>query len=217
MSPLRSIPDRTVNTPRGIALPVILLFLLVITITASFGIRRATLAEGMTRNQLDYEVSRQSAEAALRDAERDLLLVMPTGSMPTGATCARNEDRPIQAKTGLPFFGETCPRGQCRFHTAYYDTSNFTTLVNAQPWWPTAKDGLWGDNIPLTNCTFTGAVPIGTFTGTPQVRGVARQPEYLIEYMARGDDIVMRITARGFGADIRTETVLQSYFRPFQP
>jgi Tfp pilus assembly protein PilX len=44
---------------------------------------------------------------------------------------------------------------------------------------------------------------------------VARQPEYLIEYLAAGNDKVMRITARGFGADINTEVVMQSYFRPY--
>jgi len=165
-------------------------------------------------------VSRQAAEAALRDAERDLLLVLDTGLMPDGAVCPRNEDRPIRDKTGPGFFGETCPRGQCRQPLSYYDASNYTNDPpdNPHPWWPSGdKGGLWGNNSidDAGDCTFTGAVRLGTFTGTPAVRGVARQPEYLIEYMARGDDIVMRITARGFGADIGTETVVQSYFRPY--
>ena len=204
---------------RGIALPVVLLFLLIITVAASFGIRRATLAEGITRNQLDYEVSRQAAEAALRDAERDLRLVLPTGSMPGGAICTRDDARPIIDRTGPPYFGVTCPAGQCRQPLKYYDTSDYTAdpPKNPHAWWPTAKLGLWGNNTveKAADCTFSGAVPLGTFTGTPKVSGVARQPEYLIEYMARGDDVVMRITARGFGTDIKTETVLQSYFRPF--
>ena len=206
--------------PRGIALPVIMLFLLIITIAASFGIRRATLSEGITRNQLDYEISRQAAEAALRDGERDLLLVLASGTTAPGAICARGDERPIAERTGPPHFGDNCPRGQCRFPLAYYDTSNYTVAppTNPQPWWPsTDKGGQWGNNTvdDAADCAFNGAVPIGTFTGTPTIRGVARQPEYLIEYLARGDDVVMRITARGFGADIRTETVVQSYFRPF--
>lgn len=68
----------------GIALPVVLMFLLIITISAVYSIRRSTLAEGITRNQLDYEVARQSAEAALRDAERDLFAsytVKPTAAL----------------------------------------------------------------------------------------------------------------------------------------
>ena len=56
-------------------------------------------------------------------------------------------------------------------------------------------------------------MPLGTFTGTPGVTGVSRQPEYLIEYMQRGDDIYFRNTARGWGLDPNTEVVLQSYFK----
>lgn len=217
--PLRA--PATARAPRGIALPVILLFLLVITVAASFGIRRATLSEGITRNQLDYDISRSAAEAALRDAERDLLLVFESGKKPADAVCPRGEERPIVGRTGLPHFDTGCPRGQCRQLAAYYEASDYTAdpQVNPHPWWPSkaASGGLWAENTVKTAaaCTFNGAVPLGTFTGTPKIRGVARQPEYLIEYMARGDDVVMRITARGFGADIRTETVVQSYFRPF--
>ena len=199
---------------RGIALPIVLVFLLIITIAATFGVRRATLNEGITRNQLDYEVARQAAEAALRDAERDLVLV----TSPAAATCARAGDRPLLNRTGDPSFNTSCVRGQCRFDLAYYSTSDYTASppTNPQPWWPTTKLGLWNDTgvDPASSCTFNGAVPIGTFTGNPKVSGVKRQPEYLIEYLKRGDSTVFRITARGFGADINTETVVQSYFKP---
>jgi type IV pilus assembly protein PilX len=213
----RTLPDAA-RRARGIALPVILLFLLVITVAASFGIRRATLNEGITRNQLDYEIARQAAEAALRDAERDLRLNLATGSKPAGATCTRDESRPIRNRTGLPHFDSDCPKGQCRFPAKYYDTSNYTAgpPTNPHPWWPTTKGGLWNDGAvdPAADCNFKGAVPLGTFTGTPRIEGVAQQPEYLIEYMERGLDRVVRITARGFGADRNTETVLQTYYRP---
>ena len=209
-------------TQAGITLPMVLLFLLIITIAASFGIRRATLSEGLTRNQLDYEVSRQAAEAALRDAERDLRLVFASGGKPTGALCSRDDDRPIKGRTGLPNFDTDCPRGQCRFALAYYQASNWAAspASNPQPWWPTtgSKGGQWGNNkaIASGDCTtFKGAVPLGTFTGSPKVQGVARQPEYIMEFMQRGTDAVVRITARGFGVDEATETVMQSYFKPY--
>ena len=205
---------------RGIALPLVLLFLLIITIAATFGIRRATLNEGVTRNQLDYEVSRQAAEAALRDGERDANLQ----SNVAGATCARNAARPIDKNSiGMQFFNPTCLRGQCRMDgdATYYDASNFAANppINPQPWWPTGRLGQWTVNqvYPVAGCNFNGSVPIGTFTGAPPVRGVARQPEYLIEFLTRGSDATertIRVTARGFGADINTETVVQSYFRP---
>jgi type IV pilus assembly protein PilX len=196
----------------GIALPVVLMFLLVITISAVYSIRRSTLSEGITRNQLDYEVARQSAEAALRDAERDLFASYTV--KPTAALCDRSAERPLKDKLVAGLWESTCPKGQCRVSPDYLVSSNYATRANPQPWWPASKDGLWGNNENLANCTFSGGVPIGTFTGTPNVSGVARQPEYLIEWIDRGSDPVMRITARGFGADLNTEVVLQSYVRP---
>ena len=98
-------------------------------------------------------------------------------------------------------------------------------VVNPEPWWPTtnSKGGLWGLDADKpsdakgagADCTFNGSVPLGTFTGVARLAGVARQPEYLIEYISRGDDKITRITARGFGANANTEVVVQSYFRPF--
>lgn len=213
---------------RGISLPVVLMFLLVITIVGTLGIRRATIGETLSRNQLDYEVARQAAEAALRDAERDLRLTSP--SLMPNALCARSTNRPLADALGAPHFDNNCPRGQCRFDLTYYDASNYTTVTNPEPWWPTVngKSGRWngdpagtpspkpGDATGAnTNCVFDGSVPLGTFTGVARLAGVAKQPEYLIEYLARGGDKVMRITARGFGADEATEVVMQTYFRPY--
>jgi type IV pilus assembly protein PilX len=211
----------------GVALPVVLMFLLVIAILGTVGVRRATTGETLSRNQLDYEVARQATEAALRDAERDLLLIS-SAAMPN-ALCARNDERPLSEALGAPYFDNNCPRGQCRFELEYYDTSNYTTVTNPEPWWPRAgKNGRWDGDPAVTasvkpgdatgasvNCTFNGSVPLGTFTGVARFAGVARQPEYMIEYLARNDDKVMRITARGFGADVNTEVVMQTYFRPY--
>lgn len=223
-------PITTARLERGVSLPIVLMFLLVITILGTIGMRRATTGETLSRNQLDYEVARQATEAALRDAERDLKLA---GPLRPNALCARDDDRPIKEKTMGPYFDPSCPRGQCRNPLDYYYTSNYTTVTNPEPWWPTinGKKGLW-EGPPATpsakpsdaagagtNCTFTGAVPLGTFTGVARFAGVARQPEYLMEYFkgSAGDDIVIRISARGFGADINTEVVMQTYYRPFLP
>ena len=200
------------RTPRqrGVSLIIVLIFLVVLSSVSAFAIRRVLFGEGIARNMLDVEVARQAAEAALRDAERDILLA---ASVP-GATCARADDRPIKSAYSEPNFGATCPRGQCRFGDAtpanYYAQSNVTTSTNPEPWWPGGVG--WKATAP-TNCTFTGGVPLGTFTATPGVEGVSRQPEYLIEYMQRGDDIYFRNTARGWGLDPNTEVVLQTYFK----
>jgi type IV pilus assembly protein PilX len=77
--------------------------------------------------------------------------------------------------------------------------------------------------------TFNGSVPLGTFTATPALKGVARQPDYLIELMRPAssaqdaslggnytcqspavDCLVFKITARGFGSSLSSEVLLQS-------
>lgn len=77
--------------------------------------------------------------------------------------------------------------------------------------------------------TFTGSIPLGTFTGTPAFKGVTRQPDYLIELMRPAstlpdaslggnytcqtpavDCLVFKITARGFGSSLTSEVLLQS-------
>lgn len=205
----------------GVALVVVLMFLLVITGLALFSARYATMGEGMARNQLDSERARQAAESALRDAERDLLLA--DGVEPAGALCPRKDVRPVFANFSA--FADTCPAGQCAMLDTVYTQSNYTTLANAEPWWPESggAGGRWNNTVASkprgssASCTFNGGVPIGTFTGAAAIAGVAQQPEYLIELVRRGSGRVVffRITARGFGVSDRTQVVLQTYFQPF--
>lgn len=192
----------------GIALPIVLMFLLIITIAAAFGVRRATLGEGITRNQLDYEVARQAAEAALRDGQRDLFSLTP------GRVCNRGATRPLKSNLSPGQWTAACTFGQCYVTPQSLAAGNYANGTNPQPWWPASKNGRWGDNEGLTACNFTGGIPIGTYTDTPNVNGVARQPEYLLELVDRPYDQILRVTARGFGADINTEVVLQAYIRP---
>ncbi len=202
---------------RGIALPLVLVLLTIVLIGTAVGLRRASLTEGLTRNQLDVEIARQAAEAALRDGERDLRL--PDGTKVGSAPCSRGDERAIDAPgaRGEPYFATDCPRGQCGFSLTYYAGSNYAAATNPAPWWPTAKLGQWTDDprdLPSACATFKGGVPLGTFTDTPRLVGVARQPEYLLEHMGYDEDkYLFRITARGFGADEATEVVLQTYFR----
>lgn len=178
-------------------LPTILFFLLIITIAASYGIRRTMLDDNGIRNPLDLAVARQAAEAGLRDAERDLRLALEPGAKPPGATCSRDRERPLPDGLVPPLFGSACPRGQCRFDGLA----------------PTPDHIAARKATPNTGCSFDGSVPLGTFSGAPRMVGVARQPEYLIEYMRRGTSDYFRITSRGFGADRSAEVVLQSYYR----
>jgi type IV pilus assembly protein PilX len=182
----------------GVVLVVVLLFMLALTTIAIFSARNATLGEKQARNDLGYQIARQAAETALRDAERDLNLSSIV--TPTGATCTRGgylrADEPTISDVE---FTATCLRGQCQLPKANYAVpwsatnaaSAASTSNPGEPWWPANKGGLWGDNRNLTSfrcATFTGAVPLGLFTGASAVAGVIRQPDYLIELLTATQD-----------------------------
>lgn len=215
---------------RGLSLVIVMIFLSAITAVSIWSVRQSMFGEGMARNQMDVEVARQAAEAALRDAERDLMNLTPT--VLPNASCTRGLDRPPRAFD----FDENCTNGFCAMNDTVYANADYmsatSTTANAEPWWPPDKGGLWNNDlttkpgrspITATNCgTFTGGVPLGTFTGAAVLPGVAMQPEYLIEYFQRRSTESMqvtnyyRITARGFGYTPRTQIVLQTIYAPLQ-
>jgi type IV pilus assembly protein PilX len=204
---------------RGVALVVVLLFILALTGVGLFSAKYALFGETLARNQLDEQVARQAAEAALRDAEADLLL--KTGARQGTALCERGAARPVLS--AIAYFTEDCRAGQCGYtnqaerNAADYATATEGNAGSAEMWWPKSKGGKWdGSSKPTStanNCTtFLGGVPFGAFTGASAVPGVSKQPEYLIEVFRRGtDNFFFRVTARGYGLRQNTEVVMQSY------
>jgi type IV pilus assembly protein PilX len=202
---------------QGVTLVVVLLFLLALTSIVLVSARSSLLGEALARNQLDEQVARQAAEAALRDAETDLLQMKPVGVTAASPVCTRNSANSIfsaQCRAGLCDFGRLgSPAGQDYAH------ASSTNQTVADPWWPVSRGGRWnnsantkpsaGSNGSCSN--FTGAVPLGTFTDASPLRGVSRQPEYLIERVVSDGGDIYRVTARGFGVRDNTEVVLQSY------
>ena len=95
--------------------------------------------------------------------------------------------------------GDTCLGGVCKLTPSQYRAVNYAPAHVAQgealvqkglPWWAEDKGGKWNNDLSSKpaavnqNCnTFKGGVPLGTYTGVPQIAGVAQQPEYLIEFM----------------------------------
>ena len=232
----------------GVALVVVLLFLVAITGISLWTARQSMLAEGMARNQMDQEVARQAAESALRDAERDIDTAS-LGQMAGNASCQRNVAPSDNVGFNPADFASDCAKGLCLKDDASYSATDWSAAAAAnqtvaEPWWPTGKGGLWGDDpddkpgrVPVTtaNCgSFTGGVPLGTYTGVPAIQGVSKQPEYVIEAFHRknvrmnlgetqvtssGEKVnqwstMYRITARGFGYSQRTQVVLQTVFFP---
>ena len=169
----------------GVALVVVLIFMLALTAIAVFASRNATMGERQSRNETEYQIARQAAEAALRDAERDLY---PDPAVPPPATpaCARTgsvfrtNDRVVSSAE----FTDTCLAGQCWVPAARYlvPWSAASSGSPGEPWWPKSKGGIW--DTSGSNCAgYSGPVPLGRYTGVPALSGVSKQPDYLIEYL----------------------------------
>jgi type IV pilus assembly protein PilX len=211
---------------RGVALVVVMIFIVALSSIALFAARNSSLAELLGRNKQDLQLAREAAEAALRDAEADLLI--PSATRITGARCNRIASRPLIE--GISQFDRDCSQGQCGLPLSFYQTTDYsqgtptvagTGNPGGEPWWPLPRGGQWNNastkaNAVDTNCDFDGAVPYGTFTAKPPLRGVSQQPEYLIELINFGPNRYFRISARGFGRGPNTEVVLQTYFKPFE-
>jgi type IV pilus assembly protein PilX len=206
---------------KGVALVVVMIFIVALSLLAVYSANNSNLSERVARNQQDLQLARESAEAALRDAELDLLL--PSDARRTDAFCARTTQRPYVDYTSE--FLPNCAKGQCGFALDFYKNTNYVATAvagNKEPWWPASKGGLWNDDVTTkptaadTNCNFTGGVPYGTYTGRKPVAGVSRQPEYMIEIIYKQPNNLFRINARGFGRNVNTEVVLQTYYKPFR-
>lgn len=83
---------------RGASLIVALLFLVVLTVLGLVAMRSSTLHERMAGNDRDRATAFEAAEAALRDAERDILLNI-TSANAFGAGCANGLCRPSTTVT----------------------------------------------------------------------------------------------------------------------
>ncbi len=173
---------------RGVVMVIVLLFMLALSTIAIFAVRNVTLGERQARNESDYQIARQAAEAALRDAERD---IYPDAALPAPTTpeCTRAgslfraEDRIVSPDE----FTTDCLGGQCWVPAARYVVAwrSATAASAGEPWWPVTKGGLWdSDGSGGSTCTtYKGAVPLGRYTGVPPLGGVSQQPDYLIEYL----------------------------------
>lgn len=220
----------------GVALVVVLLFLVLITGISVWGVKQSIFSESVSRNQLDYEAAKEAAESALRDAERDLM--NPSAVLAKNASCARG-DLEIYPSD----FTKDCTNGLCFMEDSLYPSVDWSKAGSGEFWWPSKKGGKWNNDssskpvrVPVgsSNCSFSGGVPFGTYTGTEPLKGVARQPEYVVEYFKRKNirinlseaqvsssgrnsnqwSPMYRVTARGFGYSAKTQVILQTIVLP---
>jgi len=188
------------GSQRGFVLVISLLFLVVLTILGLSIMGTSTLNERMTGYFIDRQIALQAAEAALRDAERDLLF---SGRI-----------------AGLTGFASNCLTNTVDA-LCLPETDGTPIWVDMET---TSNNGwLRGEDAGPT-------VAVGTFTDAPTdiLPGVAAMPRYVIEAInlqqsAGGSlkvgfgpqqaTIVYRVTAVGFGRTLSTRVVLQALYK----
>lgn len=182
----------------GAILFTMLVFLAVLALLGLGTLQDAALAERLARQQADRALALRAAEAALRDAERDLEGRRADGTpCPAGASgCRPVGERPIAGRhgAGLAPFTPECgmpgSRGQClRREDDYYPVP------------------VWREPALLAR-----AARLGEYTGAPAPTGLAGPPRYFVEGFRRAPGYVFRISALAEGALPGTRVMLQSFY-----
>ena len=196
--------SRSMIRQQGAVQVVGLAFLVALTLLGLAAMKDAVLQERMAGGSRDRSLAFQAAEAALRDARRDILsLQLVAGATvacaPGAAGCRPTSDRPWNTAGKTPFRSD-CLNGQC------YDN-------------PFVGGYAFGAGPHLTmNMTAAPSVEYGTFTNAGNIAGVAADPRYLIEVFTRTNTsdtrYFYRVTARGVGANPNTAVILQEVFAP---
>jgi type IV pilus assembly protein PilX len=195
----------------GFVLVVALLFLVMITILALAGAQTSLFGERIAGNERDRMIALQAAEAAMKDAERDLRNLDYTGKPcpKGGAGCV-----PVD-QIGPDAYDSTCKKGRC-----------LNLDVPAGSTWRTSS--LAANAIELGSYTKGTNAKAASF----EVNGseLANKPKYLIEWFPRAFETkrnaqgvgvippqvsdIYRIYAFGYGQNPNTIVVLESLFFP---
>lgn len=189
---------------KGISLVIVLLILFIVSILGVASIQISRMATQSARNERDTQIAWQAAEAALLDAELDIL-GMPSTSTSRGDVFDKKN-------TQLAMFLEDCGtegknKGLCIAKSS--GTPNWLRI----------------DFLATSNQQY---VEFGEFTsrtfqsGSPGIQP-AHNPRYIIEILddpniektksVQNRKYIYRITAIGFGPDEKTQVVLQSIYR----
>lgn len=204
-----SIKTDSNSRQRGFVLITAVIFLLVLSLLALYGVRQSLFEEIASGNDSDEYLAREAAEQALRDAELDILGQRIDGQYCASvnkSTCGNNrrpaDSRPLDAADAGNFWIST--------NTFVFTTSNGSVSSAARP---ASVDGsnvgfyssqaiancgrpLWQaadwdtDTPPAANrCTDANSIVrttiYGTFTGAPTniyTDAGRRPPRYLVEF-----------------------------------
>ncbi len=187
---------------RGVTLVIVLMLLVIVTLLGVGAARIALLGERSTRNERDYQVAWQSAEAALMDAQFDI----------------RGPNADAAQRVAL-----FTPDDISKFVPGCNTAADFRGLC-----WPSEGKPVWAQVDFLNESANAPTVAYGTFTGRAFDAGglgvkPARLPRYMIEVVrdqtpmgsasTGAKPIMYRITAMGFGPREDVQVVLQIAFK----
>jgi type IV pilus assembly protein PilX len=196
---------------RGAVLIVALLFLVILTMLGVTAMSGTMMEERMSGNSRDVNIALQAAEAALRDARRDI------NRLPINGAARDMHMSKFGDPSGTVGTCSSVARGLCRpippTENGSSDAIMPPTLnIDAQPY--------------ATYGQFTGAPAIRATVGGTHNAALATQPRYLVELfclstrtgqdsMGAGTGVYCkfyRITARGYGVNPNSQVTLQEIF-----
>jgi type IV pilus assembly protein PilX len=196
------------NRQNGASLIVVMLILVVVSLLGVGSAQIALMSERGARNDRDQQVAWQAAEAALIDAEIDMIAPPPAPIPPatTSAFAARKALFDSKTESG---FAVGCG-------TSGNSIGLCDITVSGKPAWLTADFTSTASSAPTT--------AFGTFTGRTFAAGgagiqPARAPRYIIELVpdplgTPSDPTYMyRVTAMGFGPRAEVQAVVQMLYR----
>ena len=194
----------------GAILIVTLLFLVILTMLGVTAMTGTTMEERMAGNTRDSQLALQAAEAALRDARRDINnYIVNTGSgFGRGVPLAETD-----------FYGMDNP-GACNA-----TKQGVCQPANNPDGTPYSKlPGTVLPSVPAHSMSAAPSVQYGQITGAQPLGGtsLAAQPRYLMEAFCLqvvGDSLAaqlqckfIRVTASGYGRNPNTVVTLQEIF-----
>ena len=192
----------------GSSLVIVLIMLSVIFVMGAIGARTALFSERSARNDRDRQIAFQSAEAALLDAELDL---MGPNTASNSRVCVFDSRKPGEFVNGC---GTGIQSGMCLYSSAPGRAWN---AVRANY---STESGTAASNVTVMYGQFTGQ----TLPQTGSSGMAAKPPRYVIEavrYAGTGDasdavgsgtspEYAFLVTAMGFGTRMETQVLLQS-------
>jgi type IV pilus assembly protein PilX len=193
------------NRQQGAVLIVALIFLVILTMLGVTAMTGTTMEQRMAGNARDLAIALQAAEAAVRDAHRDIYGVAINAGIPRVPPMVASD------------FGAAGAPGTC-------NVGQQKGLCSPRLPNPGGQDAILPPSLTSApspiNMTANPSVQYGEFTGAQLILGVAQQPRYIIEvfclpkYGASLETFCKfyRITARGYGGNPNSQVTLQEIY-----